>query len=45
MEFKTFRAAFIDIPCQIVTGARPVHWRVLAWNPSLDTFFGLFDAL
>ena len=45
MEFKTFRAAFIDIPCQIVTGARPVRWRVLAWNPWLDAFFGLFDAL
>ena len=45
MEFKTFRAAFIDIPCQIVTGARQLRWRVLAWNPWLDAFFRLFDAL
>ncbi len=30
MEFRTFRQAFIDIPCQIVTGGRRVRWRVLA---------------
>ncbi|HVA75662.1 MAG TPA: IS1380 family transposase [Acidimicrobiales bacterium] len=45
MEFRTFRHAFIDIPCQIVTGGRQVRWRVLAWNPSLDVFFRLLDAL
>jgi len=36
MEFRTFRHAFIDIPCQIVITARTVRWRVQAWNPSLD---------
>jgi hypothetical protein len=45
MEFHTFRTAFIDIPCQIVKGARGVRWRVLAWNPWLGAFFRLFDAL
>jgi hypothetical protein len=45
MEFATFRQAFIDIPCQIVKGARGVRWRVLAWNPSLHVFFRLLDAL
>ncbi|MHB8669806.1 MAG: IS1380 family transposase [Acidimicrobiales bacterium] len=45
MEFRTFRQAFIDIPCQIVTGGRQVRWRVLAWNPWLDVFFRLLDAL
>jgi hypothetical protein len=45
MEFRTFRQAFIDIPCQIVTGGRRVRWRVLAWNPWLDVFFRLLDAL
>jgi Transposase DDE domain group 1 len=45
MEFRTFRQAFIDIPCQIVTGGRRVRWRVLAWNPWLGTFFRLLDAL
>lgn len=45
MEFRTFRQAFIDIPCQIVTGGRQVRWRVLAWNPWLDIFFRLVAAL
>jgi hypothetical protein len=45
MEFRTFRQAFIDIPCQIVKGARRVRWRVQAWNPWLGPFFRLLDAL
>jgi hypothetical protein len=45
MEFRTFRQAFIDIPCQIVKTARTVRWRVLAWNPWLGPFFRLLDAL
>lgn len=45
MEFHTFRAAFIDIPCQIIKGARGVRWRILAWNPWLAVFFRLLDAL
>ena len=45
MEFRTFRQAMIDIPCQIVTGGRQVRWRVLSWNPWLDVFFRLVDAL
>ncbi len=45
MEFRTFRQAFIDIPCQIVKGARGVRWRVQAWNPWLGPFFRLLDAL
>ncbi|MDQ3770370.1 MAG: IS1380 family transposase [Actinomycetota bacterium] len=45
MEFRTFRQAFIDIPCQIVKGARCVRWRVQAWNPWLGPFFRLLDAL
>jgi hypothetical protein len=45
MEFRTFRRAFIDIPCQIVLGARQVRWRVLSWNPWLKVFFRLLDAL
>jgi hypothetical protein len=45
MEFRTFRQAFIDIPCQIVTTARTVRWRVQAWNPWLGVFFRLLDAL
>ncbi len=45
MEFKTFRQAFIDIPCQIVRTARTVRWRVLAWNPWQRVFFRLLDGL
>jgi len=45
MEFRTFRHAFIDIPCQIVTGARAVRWRIQAWNPWLAVLFRLLDAL
>ena len=45
MDFKTFRVGVIDIPCQIVTGGRQVRWRILSWNPWLDVFFRLFDAL
>jgi hypothetical protein len=45
MEFRTFRQAFIEIPCQIVRHARQVRWRVQAWNPWLGAFFRLADAL
>jgi hypothetical protein len=45
MEFRTFRQAFIDIPCQIVKTARTVRWRILAWNPWLGVFFRLLHAL
>jgi len=45
MEFRTFRQAFIDIPCQIIRHARQVRWRILTWNPWLGAFFRLADAL
>ena len=45
MEFRTFRDSFIEIPAQIVTGARQVRWRIQAWNPWLGAFFRLTDAL
>ena len=45
MDFKTFRRAIIDIPCQIVTSGRQVRWRILSWNPWLDVFFRLVGAL
>jgi hypothetical protein len=45
MEFRTFRQAFIEIPCQILRHARQVRWRVLGWNPWLGAFFRLADAL
>ncbi len=45
MEFRTFIAAFIAIPAQIVTTARQTRWRLLAWNPWLDVLFRLDDSL
>jgi hypothetical protein len=45
MDFRSFLAAFIEIPCQVVKGARQVCWRVLAWGPWLGAFFRLLDAL
>jgi len=45
MEFRTFLTAFIEIPCQIVTTARRVRWRVLAYNQWLGAFFLLVDVL
>lgn len=45
MEFQTFRQAFIEIPCQIVKGARQVRWRLIGWNPWLGGFFRLARVL
>ncbi len=45
MDFRTFLQAFVEIPCQIVKGARRARWRVLAWGPWLGAFFRLLDAL
>ena len=45
MDFRTFLAAFIEIPCQIVTTGRPLRWRILAYNPWLGAFFRLIDIL
>jgi hypothetical protein len=45
MEFRTFLQVFIQIPCQIIQGARQIRWRIQAWNPWLGAFFRLLDAL
>jgi hypothetical protein len=45
MDFRSFRAAFIELPCQIVKTARRVVWRVLAWSAWLGAFFRLVDVL
>ena len=39
MEFKTFRNAFVRVPCQIVSAGRRLIYRVLSWNPWQRTFF------
>jgi hypothetical protein len=45
MEFRTFRAAVIDIPAQIVRTGRQTRWRILAYNPWPGALFRLADAL
>ncbi len=45
MEFRTFCAAFINIPCQIISTSRQIRWRILAYNPWLAALFRLADSL
>ena len=39
MEFRTFVAAFLRVPCQIVRTARKIVYRLLAWNEWQGVFF------
>lgn len=45
MDFRTFLAAFIDIPAQIITAGRRIIFRLLAWSPWQHVFFRLLDGL
>lgn len=45
MEFSTFRAAWINVPAQIIRGARRIIYRLLSWNPWQEAFFRLIDRL
>jgi hypothetical protein len=45
MEFTTFRAAWINVPAQIIRGARRIIYRLLSWNPWQEAFFRLIDRL
>ena len=44
MEFKTFRNAFILLPCQIVKTGRRLVYRLLGWNDYLAVFFRAVNA-
>jgi len=44
MEFRTFLAAFINIPAQIIRTGRRIIYRLLAWNPWQLVFFRAIDA-
>jgi hypothetical protein len=39
MEFRTFLAAFINVPCQILRSGRQLIFRLLGWNPWQHVFF------
>ena len=45
MEFTTFCAAIIQMPCQIVRGGRRLIYRMLSWNPWQGVFFRLVERL
>jgi len=45
MEFKKFRNAFIQLPCQIIKAGRRIVCRLLSWNRWLAVFFRGFWAL
>lgn len=45
MQFVTFRAAWINIPAQIIRGARRIIYRLLSWNQWQEAFFRLLDRL
>jgi hypothetical protein len=45
MDFRTFRAALMQIPAQIVSTGRRIVYRLLGWNPWQHVFFRLLDQL
>jgi hypothetical protein len=45
MEFATFRAAVIELPCQIVRTGRRLIYRLLSWNPWQDAVLRLVERL
>jgi hypothetical protein len=45
MEFATFCAAVIQMPCQIVKGVKRLIYRLLSWNPWQGTFLRLVERL
>lgn len=45
MEFATFCAAVIQMPCQIVKTAKRLIYRLLSWNPWQGTFLRLVERL
>jgi hypothetical protein len=45
MDFRTFRAALMRIPAQIVSTGRRIVYRLLGWNPWQHVFFRLLDQL
>jgi hypothetical protein len=45
MEFATFRAAVIELPCQIVRSGRRLIYRLLSWSPWQGAFLRLVERL
>jgi hypothetical protein len=45
MEFATYCAAFLQMPCQIVRGGHRWIYRLLSWNPWQGVFLRLVERL
>jgi hypothetical protein len=45
MEFRTFCAAMIELPCQVVRGGRRLVYRLLSWNRWNGAFLRLVERL
>jgi len=45
MEFKTFLAAIIRRPCQIIRTSRRIVYRLLSWNPWQGVFLRILEAV
>jgi Transposase DDE domain group 1 len=45
MEFRTFCAAMIELPCQIVRGGRRLIYRLLSWDQWTEAFLRLVERL
>jgi len=45
MEFATFRAAVLEMPCQIVRGGKRLIYRLLTWKPWQGMFLRLVERL
>ena len=45
MEFATFCAAVIQMPCQIVKTGKRLIYRLLSWTPWQGTFLRLVERL
>ena len=45
MNFRTFVSAFMRVPAQVVSTARRVVLRLLAWNPWQHIFLRALDSV
>ena len=45
MEFATYLAAFIQMPCQIVRSGGRLIYRLLSWNPWQGVFLRSVERL
>ena len=45
MEFKTFLATMMRLPCQIIRSGRRIIYRLLSWNPWQGVFLRLIETV